>query len=142
MSTWLILMVLVVASVASVIVLLAFRGRRPARAKLNQESVQEMTIVVNGRYQPDVVLVQQGVPVKLNFARNEDNPCSEWVIFSELSVRRRLPAYKTTPIMFTPNKAGQFLFTCQFGMYRGKLIVQKGNGRKAKATSKRELSHA
>jgi plastocyanin domain-containing protein len=108
-----------------------FWRRRPVRARVGPESVQEVTIVVNGRYQPDRVVVRQGIPVRLRFVRNEDNPCSEWVIFSVFNVRRRLAAYKTTVVSFLPARTGDFLFTCQFGVYRGKLIVRNGHGRKA-----------
>jgi len=117
--------------IASGIAVWALGLRRPVRrARLTADAMQELDISVNGRYSPDVIVVRQGTPLRLNFVRSEDNPCSEWVIFSEFNVKRRLPAYRTTPVVFTPTKEGEFLFTCQFGMYRGKLIVQKGNGKK------------
>jgi plastocyanin domain-containing protein len=31
--------------------------------------------------------------------------------------------YKTTPVEFTPDKAGEFIFACGMNMVRGKLIV-------------------
>jgi plastocyanin domain-containing protein len=34
-----------------------------------------------------------------------------------------VPAFKTTPIEFTPEKSGEFTFTCGMNMMRGKLIV-------------------
>lgn len=37
---------------------------------------------------------------------------------------RDLPAFKTTPVEFTPDEAGEFTFTCGMNMMRGKLIVQ------------------
>jgi len=37
---------------------------------------------------------------------------------------RDLPAYKTTPVEFTPDKPGEFTFACGMNMVRGKLIVQ------------------
>lgn len=103
----------------------AWRRRRNATNRVAPGPTQEVDVVINGRYQPDVVVVRQGIPVKLNFFRKEDNPCSEWVIFSEFNVRRRLPAHKNTAVAFVPTKEGEFLFTCQRGMYRGKLVVKK-----------------
>ncbi len=95
------------------------------QARLIGTSMQEIDINVNGGYAPNVVVVRQGIPVRLNFIRSEDAPCSEWVIFSPSQIRRRLPAFKSTPVVFTPDEEGEFMFTCQFGMYRGKLIVRR-----------------
>ena len=33
---------------------------------------------------------------------------------------------QTTPVEFTPQKAGEFTFTCGMNMLRGKLIVEEG----------------
>jgi P-type Cu+ transporter len=41
-----------------------------------------------------------------------------------LGISRQLPAFKTTPIQFTPDQAGEFTFTCGMNMVRGKLIVE------------------
>ena len=45
-------------------------------------------------------------------------------MFGDFGIARDLPAYKTTPVEFTPDKAGEFVFTCGMNMLRGKLIVQ------------------
>jgi plastocyanin domain-containing protein len=39
-------------------------------------------------------------------------------------IARRLPPFETTPIEFTPDKPGEFTFTCGTNMLRGKLVVE------------------
>ena len=67
---------------------------------------------------------KQGAPVRLDFYRDETASCSEQVIFGDFGIARDLPAYKTTSIELTPQKPGEFTFTCGMNMMRGKLIVQ------------------
>ena len=85
-------------------------------------------MTVRGGYSPDVIVVKQGVPVRLNFRREETSSCSERVVFGDFHVARDLPAFKTTPVEFTPDRAGEFTFTCGMNMMRGKLIVVRGGG--------------
>jgi plastocyanin domain-containing protein len=105
------------------------RMRKAARAALSPKGYQEARVTINGRYHPDTVRVQQGIPVRIRFLREEDNPCSERVVFSHFGVDRRLPAFQETAVEFVPTAIGTFLFTCQWGMYRGKLVVTPARGR-------------
>lgn len=116
----------IVGGVASIAFVLwyFFGERESAAATANESGVQEITITVRGGYSPDVIVVREGLPVRLNFYRDETASCSEDVIFSDFRIARRLPAYTTTPVEFTPDKAGEFTFTCGMNMLRGKLIVQ------------------
>ena len=107
---------------------LILRLRMP-RARLNYGGLQELEILVKGRYIPDVIEVRRSIPVRLNFRREEDTPCSERVIFSDFHVGAFLPAHQTTPVYFVPTKLGEFLFTCAFGMYQGRLVVVEPPGR-------------
>jgi plastocyanin domain-containing protein len=102
-----------------------FGERERASATVNTATgVQEINVTVKGGYAPDVIAVKQGVPVRLNFYRDETSSCSEKVIFGDFGVAHDLPAFKTTAVEFTPDKAGEFTFTCGMSMLRGKLIVQ------------------
>ena len=83
-----------------------------------------MKVVVKGGYDPDVIVVKKGIPVRLNFYRDETDDCSDTVVFGDFNIRQPLPAFKTTPIEFTPEKEGEYVFTCGMGMLRGKLIVR------------------
>ena len=93
-------------------------------ATVVEAGAQEVKIVVEGGYSPDVVVVKQGKPVRLDFYRNETASCSDRVIFGDFGIARDLPAYQTTSIEFTPDKPGEFTFTCGMNMMRGKLVVE------------------
>ncbi len=107
-------------------VLWYFFGEREATAaQFTESGVQEIKVTVKGGYSPDVIVVKENVPVRLDFYRDETASCSEQIIFGDFGIARDLPAFKTTPIEFTPDKAGEFTFTCGMNMMRGKLIVEK-----------------
>ncbi|GIW07475.1 MAG: hypothetical protein KatS3mg060_2280 [Dehalococcoidia bacterium] len=81
-------------------------------------------ILVKGGYTPDVIVVQHGKPVRLNFRREETAACSEMVVLADFNKSARLPEGETVPIEFLPEKPGEHEFACQMGMLRGKLVVE------------------
>ena len=102
-----------------------FGPKQRVAAAVGDAGVQEVkVVVVEGGYAPDVIVVKKDKPVRLDFYRNETASCSDRVIFGDLGIARDLPAYKTTAIEFTPDKAGEFTFTCGMNMMRGKLVVE------------------
>jgi plastocyanin domain-containing protein len=94
------------------------------RATSSGSGRQEALILVKGGYTPDVVLVKKDQPVRLNFLREETASCSEMVLLPDFQKSARLPTGETVPIEFIPRESGEFEFTCQMGMFRGKLIVE------------------
>jgi plastocyanin domain-containing protein len=86
--------------------------------------VQEAVIRVKGGYDPDVIVVKRGLPVRLHFNRQESAMCSEMVVFDQIDQSAKLPEGETVTIEFTPEKRGEISFQCQMGMLRGKVIVQ------------------
>ena len=117
--------VLVGAAVLIGAVLWYFFGEREkVAAGITETGVQEIKITVKGGYSPDVIAVKQGMPVKLDFYRDESASCTEQVVFGDFGIARDLPAFKTTSIEFTPDKAGEFTFACGMNMVRGKLVVE------------------
>jgi plastocyanin domain-containing protein len=102
-----------------------FGPREAVAAQLTATGVQEVRVTVKGGYAPDVIVVKQGKPVRLDFYRDETASCSEQVVFGDFGIARELPAYKTTSIEFTPDKAGEFTFACGMNMMRGKLVVEQ-----------------
>ena len=94
------------------------------RAALTTGGYQEAMVLVKGGYTPDVVVVQHGKPVRLNFRREEAAACSEMVVFGDFGKSAKLPEGETVPVEFLPDKPGEYEFTCQMGMFRGKLIVE------------------
>jgi plastocyanin domain-containing protein len=101
-----------------------FGERERVSAEANESGVQEIRVTVKGGYSPDVIVVRQNQPVRLNFYRDETSSCSEQVVFGDFGISKELPAFKTTPVEFTPDKAGEFTFACGMNMLRGKLIVE------------------
>ena len=101
-----------------------FGPRTATAAAVAASGVQEVKVTVKGGYAPDLIVVKQGVPVRLDFYRDETASCSEQVVFGDFGIARDLPAFKTTPIEFTPDRPGEFTFTCGMNMMRGKLVVQ------------------
>jgi len=101
-----------------------FGEREKVSAGVTASGVQEIKITVKGGYSPDVIAVKRGIPVKLDFYRDETASCTEQVVFGDFGIARNLPAYQTTSIEFTPDKAGEFTFACGMNMVRGKLVVE------------------
>jgi len=101
-----------------------FGEREQVAAEQNESGLQEIKVTVKGGYSPDVIVVKKDLPVRLNFYRDETSSCSEQVVFGDFGITRDLPAFKTTPIEFTPDKSGEFTFACGMNMLRGKLIVE------------------
>jgi len=101
-----------------------FGEREKVAVDIGDNGVQEIKITVKGGYSPDVIAVKQGVPVKLDFYRDESASCTEQVVFGDFGIARDLPAFRTTSIEFTPDKAGEFTFACGMNMVRGKLVVE------------------
>jgi len=102
-----------------------FGEREKVAARENESGVQEIKVTVKGGYSPDRIVVREGRPVRLNFYRDETASCSEQVVFGDFGIARSLPPFQNTSIEFTPDRAGEFTFTCGMNMLRGKLVVEK-----------------
>lgn len=101
-----------------------FSRRKATSAEVKKMGLQEVKVVVKGGYDPDVIVVKKGIPVRLDFYRDETADCSDTIVFGDFNIRKPLPAFKTTPVEFTPEEEGEYVFTCGMGMMRGKLIVR------------------
>lgn len=101
----------------------AGRGTAMA-ATLGPGGVQRIRVEVKGGYAPAVIRVHAGAPVRLDFHRDETNPCTEEVVIPDFGIRTYLPAHRTTPVSFTP-AAGTYQFTCGMGMVRGTIIAEQ-----------------
>ena len=94
------------------------------RAALTSSGYQEAMVLVKGGYTPDVIVVQHGKPVRLNFRREETAACSEMVVFGDFGKSAKLPTGETVAIELLPEQPGEYEFACQMGMLRGKLVVE------------------
>ena len=103
-----------------------FWGKRKSgtRAAVASSGYQEAMVLVKGGYTPDVIVVEHGRPVRLKFRREESAACSEMVVFNDFGKSAKLPTGETVAVEFLPEKPGEYEFTCQMGMLRGKLVVE------------------
>jgi plastocyanin domain-containing protein len=101
-----------------------FRARRGAAvAAVDAAGAQEITVTVKGGYDPAIVHVHHGVPVRLVFDRQETSSCSDEVVLGDFGLRRSLPAFQRTAVEFTPERPGTYGFTCGMGMMHGQVVV-------------------
>lgn len=88
---------------------------------VNKESVD---VLVKGGYSPNKILIQKGKTTSLNFIRRDSSSCLEEIVIPDFKVRKYLPMDKTISIPITPQKKGEYNFTCGMGMFHGKIIVE------------------
>lgn len=100
-----------------------FSKAKPQKAKA-YDGIQEVTITVDGGYEPSRVVVNALQPVRLNFLRRDPNSCLEQVVLSDFHIARQLDLNQVTTIEFTPEKPGQYTFACGMNMFRGVLEVK------------------
>ena len=101
---------------------LARRGT--ATAETREGGTQEVTITVQGGYEPAEVKLKKGIPARLVFDRQETSGCSEEVVIPDFGIRKFLPAFQKTTVELKPETAGSFEFTCGMSMLRGRLVVE------------------
>jgi plastocyanin domain-containing protein len=89
-----------------------------------QGGIQEVTVTVDGGYEPSQIVVQAGQPVRLNFYRKDPSSCLEEVRLPDFHIAQQLVLNQTTPIEFTPDKPGKYEFACGMNMFRGFIEVQ------------------
>ena len=94
------------------------------RVGITTGGFQEAMVLVKGGYTPDVIVVQHGRPVRLNFRREESAACSEMVIFGDFGKSAHLPEGQIVPVELLPEHPGEYPFSCQMGMLRGRLVVE------------------
>ena len=98
-------------------------GRAAVAATTDRSGAQRVRIEVKGGYEPAAVRVRAGAPVRLEFHRDETNPCTEEVVLPDFGIRTFLPAHQTTSVGFTPGP-GRYQFACGMGMVHGTVIAE------------------
>ncbi len=84
----------------------------------------DVTITVQGGYDPRIVRTKAGQPVRLVFDRRESSSCTEEVVFPDFGIRKFLPAFTKTTVEITPPAPGRYAFTCGMSMLRGELVAE------------------
>lgn len=109
-----------------------------SRKATTQGGVQEVTVTVDGGYEPSQIVVQVGQPVQLNFDRKDPSSCLEEVRFPDFRIAQTLPLNQTTAIEFTPTQPGRYEFTCGMNMFRGVVEVRGADEQEAIAPASPE----
>ena len=94
---------------------------QPVRARLDPDGQQVIDIVIDGGYHPGAIVARAGLPLRLVFRRDDDDACSERVVFSAPKLDRRLAPSGTTTIDLPAQPPGEVRFTCGMGRYRGRI---------------------
>lgn len=81
-------------------------------------------IIVEGGYNPEVISIPKGKTTKINFKRLDPTDCLSEVVLGDFKIRRELPLNKSVSIEITPQKSGEFVYSCGMNMYHGKIIVK------------------
>ena len=92
---------------------------QPVRARLDRNGCQVVEVTVHAGYRPAAIVARAGLPLRLVFRRDDDDACSERVVFSAPRLDRRLAPTGTTTIDLPAQPPGEIRFTCGMGRYRG-----------------------
>jgi len=96
---------------------------QPVRARLDRAGHQVVQVTVDRGYHPAAIIARAGLPLRLVFRRDDDDACTERVIFSTPRVDRRLAPSGTTMIDLPAQPPGEIRFTCGMGRYRGHIAL-------------------
>ncbi len=103
-----------------------FRGRRDyvSPGDPTKSKAQEFRVTLQGGFDPDLVLVEAGQPVRLDVLRCEVDPAAEQLAFDTLKVTKSLPEFTRTSVDFIPQEPGDYRFF--WGTCEGYVIAQVG----------------
>ncbi len=124
--------VLLAGSGLIVFILWFFFGKKKETQKaVSSSGEQNVSVIVEGAYEPSKISVKKDVPVTITFDRKDKGECTDWVIFNKLptkedkEIKSRLPEGEKTKVHFTPTQAGEYDFSCAMGMVHGTLVVEE-----------------
>lgn len=78
---------------------------------------------VRGGYEPQTIVAEAGLPLRIVFQREESAACSERVVFPAFGKSAMLPKGKKVAVDLLPTTPGEYEFTCGMGVLRGRLVV-------------------
>lgn len=84
----------------------------------------EVDIMVDGGYSPEVISIPKGKTTKINFIRKDPTECLSEVVLGDFKIRKELPLNQKVMVEINPQKTGEFGYSCGMGMYHGKIIVK------------------
>jgi plastocyanin domain-containing protein len=88
------------------------------------QDVRVIDVVVEGGYQPDRIVVEEGERVRLRFVRREYSSCTREVVLPWLGLRRELPPHQPVTIDLPPMRPGEYELHCGMNMIRATIVVR------------------
>jgi plastocyanin domain-containing protein len=85
--------------------------------------VVELTVTSKG-FEPAVITVKSGTPVKLVVTRKTERTCATEIVMKDFGVNQPLPLEKPVTVVVTPKGPGQYRYACGMNMIAGTLKVQ------------------
>lgn len=82
-----------------------------------------ITVTEDG-FEPPIVTVAAGQPVKLIVTRKTTKTCATELVMKEHNINQPLPLDTPVEISFTPTQAGELTYACAMDMYKGKVVVK------------------
>lgn len=112
------------AAIGWVIWYFFYSSGKPASAASAGDGTQEVSVTVRGGYDPALIRVRAGAPVRFIFDRQETSSCSEEIVFPDFGIRKFLPAFQKTVVDLRVPKPGRYEFTCGMSMLRGTMVAE------------------
>ncbi len=100
-------------------------GQRPAGTD-HRYSEGWSWVLVRGGFLPDLIEARAGERLRVVFRREETAPCSEHVVIPSLGKNVMLPPFEDVAVELGPLPAGEYEFSCEFGVLRGRILVRDG----------------
>lgn len=120
------ILAVIVAIILIVFIIWWFFGKH--KETVSQSAVtndkQEATVVVNGGYSPQTVVLKKGIPAKIMFDMHDNTACLSHVVFDELGVDKDLTKQQITTVEIPTEQKGEYNFACGMNMFHGKVIVK------------------
>ena len=116
------LMIVNILGICFIILIVYWFWLSQSKAKKAVDKI--VVTVANGVYDPDVIEIPAQQALTMDFIRHDTSGCSEYVVFKDLDIHAQLPIDKMYPVNIPALTKGTYEFTCQMGMYRGKLVVK------------------
>jgi plastocyanin domain-containing protein len=102
------------------------KPREESRMRSEKTKAQTARVILTEQgYKPDSIRLRRGIPARITFVRLAEGTCGTEIVLPGQGIKRALPLNKPVVVAFTPNKSGEFSFTCGMGMLRGKIVVQE-----------------
>ena len=92
-------------------------------ARLDASGRQVVDVTVSRGYRPASIIARARAPLRIVFRREDDDSCSERVVFSSPHIDRRLSLTGETAVDLPAQAPGEIRFTCGMGRYRGHILL-------------------